>query len=44
VCGFLDEDGVAAGRDGLTLISEFEMDVVADAASGVFLEPTEGPL
>jgi hypothetical protein len=44
VWGFLAEEDVAAGRDGLTLISEIEMDVVADAASGVFLEPTEGPL
>ncbi|HTM19905.1 MAG TPA: hypothetical protein VL172_05340 [Kofleriaceae bacterium] len=44
VWGFLTEADVAAGRDGLTLVSEIELVVAANTASGVFLEPTEGPL
>jgi len=44
VWGFLTADDVAAGRAGLTLVSEIQLVAAANAATGVFLEPTQGPL
>lgn len=41
--GFLTEADVAQGRDGLTLVAEWEVPIEADAVSAAALRPSEGP-
>ena len=44
IWGFRDQDAVALGGDGLTLIAEYERPVYADSANTLNALPTERPL
>jgi hypothetical protein len=42
--GFTSAADVDMGRDGLTLIAEYQLLVVPDVVGGIFMRPSEGPL